>query len=311
MPLQFLQSRKLHAGNEHQLRPVVYTSCTAAGAAGAKMTPRGIVLSPGAAEGEGISGVRQQYLPTGLQGEKPVFHGGTTFLRRLSNHPRCTAGGWTFASGGEFSELTTRPWCAAFMDLAGLWLSFFRGYHGQRQGSRMTGIQGHFAVVGIRSESASRVAVRVLSGSERDPCRQGKKGESRNKFVHHIFLSWNEQTRQSAPRAALTHACETAVGFLPRHHDEASCSRLKLTLRLSQGFARVRSKCIRMYANLREILAGPGSRSLRQILLQFLFGVFGRLSAFRRPNTRRRRHRVRYTDAAEGGAKVPPLDAVS
>jgi hypothetical protein len=58
----------------------------------------------------------------------------------------------------------------------------------------MTRIQGHFAFVDIRSEPAGRVAVRVLIGSDRDPCRQGKKGESRYKFLHRIFLSWNERT---------------------------------------------------------------------------------------------------------------------
>lgn len=66
------------------------------------------------------------------------------------------------------------------------------------------------------------------------------------------FSFLDEQTCQSAPRAELTPACEIAVGFLSRHYDEASCSRSKLTPRLSQRFARVPAKCIRMYANLRE-----------------------------------------------------------
>ncbi|PAQ00177.1 hypothetical protein CIT25_20275 [Mesorhizobium mediterraneum] len=73
------------------------------------------------------------------------------------------------------------------MDLAELRLSFFRGCFGYGQGSGMIGIQGHFAFVGISGEPAGRVAVWVLIGSERDPCRQGEEGQDCYKLVHRIF----------------------------------------------------------------------------------------------------------------------------
>lgn len=80
-------------------------------------------------------------------GEKASLRWRPDFLRRLSNHPRCTAGDWTFVgiamqkmAGDKFSLLAARPGCTTLNNLAGLWLFFFRGYLRQRQGSRMMGI---------------------------------------------------------------------------------------------------------------------------------------------------------------------------
>ncbi|CAH2394678.1 conserved hypothetical protein [Mesorhizobium ventifaucium] len=105
-----------------------------------------------------------------------------------------------FAWEDKFRILTARPWRTTPKDFAGLWLFFFRSYHRLRQGSRVTGIQGHSAVVDASSEAAGRVAIRVLIGSERDSCRQGEEGDSGYKFVHRTFPFHHEQTRTALAR---------------------------------------------------------------------------------------------------------------
>jgi hypothetical protein len=86
----------LHAGSEHQLRPVVYTSCVAAGAVATKMARRWIFFSPDAyAEWEEALTAGSNVSPTVLRGENRSSMAARFFLRRCPTTRR-TAGDWTF-----------------------------------------------------------------------------------------------------------------------------------------------------------------------------------------------------------------------
>lgn len=64
--------------------------------------------------------------------------------------------------------------------------------------------------------------------------------------------------RRLARGAVLTPACETAVGFLSRHHDETSCSRLNLRYACRRGLPE-------LHRNVTECMREPrGSPDFRR-----------------------------------------------